>query len=139
MRTKIDPKILIALRKSRNWSQEELALTSGLSARTIQRIENEAEASHETKRAIAVAFGVAASDLGPRDETALRDAEKGRKAGVIGASLGYSCAFVAVTHSLFTGGINGFWAGVTLGVLGAVTGATCVAINWMYRRYARVV
>lgn len=41
----------------RGWSQEQLAEISGLSARTVQRVEEGAASSLDTRRALAVAFG----------------------------------------------------------------------------------
>jgi transcriptional regulator with XRE-family HTH domain len=51
------------LRLQRGWSQEQLAEVSGLSARTIQRIEKGQSASLETLKALAAAFGVEVSNL----------------------------------------------------------------------------
>lgn len=47
---------LKALRLERAWSQEQLAAVSGLSARTVQRLEQGGKASLETLRALAAAF-----------------------------------------------------------------------------------
>jgi len=41
----------------RGWSQEQLAEISGLSTRTVQRVEEGAPSSLDTRRALAVAFG----------------------------------------------------------------------------------
>lgn len=46
------------LRLQRGWSQEQLAEISGLSVRTIQRIENGRSASLETIKALAATFEV---------------------------------------------------------------------------------
>ena len=46
---KIDPEIIRHLREERAWSQEHLAAVTGLSLRTIQRVESEANASAETR------------------------------------------------------------------------------------------
>lgn len=46
------------LRDSRGWSQEHLAEVSGLSLRTIQRVESEGRASRETRLSLAAAFDV---------------------------------------------------------------------------------
>lgn len=50
-------------RQKRSWTQEQLAERAKLSARTVQRIECGAEASAETLRLIAEAFGIGAESL----------------------------------------------------------------------------
>jgi len=55
----ISNKILIALRKEKGWSQEQLAAISGLSGRTIQRIEKDGACSLESKMALAAALEIA--------------------------------------------------------------------------------
>lgn len=52
-----------ALRKQRAWTQEQLAQCSGLSVRTIQRIENGDPAGAETLQALAAVFEVPVQDL----------------------------------------------------------------------------
>jgi len=49
------------LREARNWSQEQLASASGLSLRTIQRVEADGTASRETRVCLAAALDVDAS------------------------------------------------------------------------------
>jgi len=51
------------LRVERGWSQEDLGDISGLSSRTIQRMESEGKASPESLMAIASVFSVSTSDL----------------------------------------------------------------------------
>lgn len=64
MEMKIDALKIRQLREARGWSQEHLAEVAGLSARTVQRIEAEGNASPESRMALAAALGVAAADLG---------------------------------------------------------------------------
>lgn len=52
------------LRSERGWSQEQLALASGLSLRTIQRVEAEGNAARETQVCIAATFAIALAELG---------------------------------------------------------------------------
>ncbi|WP_242111331.1 helix-turn-helix domain-containing protein [Luteimonas aquatica] len=54
----VDTALIKRLREERAWSQEHLAMVSGLSARTIQRLEAEGKASHESRLALAAAFGI---------------------------------------------------------------------------------
>ncbi len=60
---KINSELVKQLRSEKSWSQEELAIASGLNLRTVQRIESEATASLQSKKALASAFGVAVRDL----------------------------------------------------------------------------
>ncbi|MBR9883422.1 MAG: helix-turn-helix transcriptional regulator [Oceanospirillales bacterium] len=60
---KIDLELVKKLRADKAWSQEELAVAADLSLRTVQRIEKEGRASLESKKAIASAFGIKASNL----------------------------------------------------------------------------
>jgi transcriptional regulator with XRE-family HTH domain len=60
---KIDGVKVRVLREEKSWSQEHLASASGLSSRTIQRIESEGVGSPESRLALAAALGVPASAL----------------------------------------------------------------------------
>jgi transcriptional regulator with XRE-family HTH domain len=55
--------IVKKLRTNKNWSQEQLASFSGLSIRTIQRVESGQSASIETLKALASVFEVDISKL----------------------------------------------------------------------------
>ena len=55
---KINSALVLQLRHARSWSQEELATAAGLNLRTIQRIENEAAASLQSRKALASVFGI---------------------------------------------------------------------------------
>ncbi len=54
----IDSELVKKLRSDRSWSQEHLSLVSGLSLRTVQRVENEGKCSLDSKKAIASALDV---------------------------------------------------------------------------------
>jgi transcriptional regulator with XRE-family HTH domain len=58
MEMKVNTNLIKALREERAWSQEHLAMVAGLSARTVQRLEADGNASPESRMAIAAAFGV---------------------------------------------------------------------------------
>lgn len=62
---KVDPEIVRKLREERAWSQEHLAAVAGLSLRTVQRVESDANASAETRMSLATAFGVDLESLKP--------------------------------------------------------------------------
>ena len=68
--------IIQKLRVDKGWSQEELAAHSGLSVRTIQRIENGKRASLESLKCLAAVFETQVSDLveeNPMNETQTSD------------------------------------------------------------------
>lgn len=60
---KIDSKLIRTEREKRGWSQEHLANVTGLSLRTIQRIENAGSASFESATALASVLSVEVADL----------------------------------------------------------------------------
>lgn len=60
---KINGAVVRALREQKSWSQEHLANASGLSVRTVQRVEVESIASPETRLALAAALGVPVTDF----------------------------------------------------------------------------
>jgi len=60
---KINVDVVLTARKQKSWSQEELAIASGLNLRTIQRIESEASASLQSKKALASALDLDVHDL----------------------------------------------------------------------------
>lgn len=64
---KINAELVLELRTKKSWSQEELAIAAGVNLRTIQRIEKEASASLQSKKALASAFDIHISDLEPQE------------------------------------------------------------------------
>ena len=60
---KINAVTVIEARKKRSWSQDELAIASGLNLRTIQRIERESSASLQSRKALAAALDLDVQDL----------------------------------------------------------------------------
>ena len=65
----INRTLILALRKQRSWSQDELAVSSGLNLRTVQRIERSGVASIQSRKALAAAFNIDVSDLDFREES----------------------------------------------------------------------
>ena len=60
---KVNAELILKLRKARSWSQDELAIASGLNLRTIQRVEKHASASLQSKKALAAALDIDTRDL----------------------------------------------------------------------------
>jgi transcriptional regulator with XRE-family HTH domain len=68
---KIDGRKVLALRNERCWSQDHLAMTTGLSVRTIQRIEKGGSASLESMKALASVFEMTTPSLHITNNTSL--------------------------------------------------------------------
>jgi len=60
---KINVDLVLKARKQKAWSQDELAIACGLNLRTIQRIESEASASLQSRKALASALDLDIHDL----------------------------------------------------------------------------
>jgi transcriptional regulator with XRE-family HTH domain len=60
---KISPSAVRRLRTERGWSQEQLAVASGLSLRTVQRVESEGIASMGTAVSLAATYGIQLIEL----------------------------------------------------------------------------
>jgi len=60
---KISPVAVRRLRTERGWSQEQLAIASGLSLRTVQRVEAEGIASLGTATSLAATYQVKLTEL----------------------------------------------------------------------------
>jgi len=67
--------LISTLRKSKGWTQEFLAEESGLSVRTIQRLEAGDDASLETLRLVAEALSVSINELFERVEDKNKEKE----------------------------------------------------------------
>jgi DNA-binding XRE family transcriptional regulator len=59
----VSNKLVKLMREERGWSQEQLAAISGISERTVQRVEKDGKCSLESKMALASAFEVSPMDL----------------------------------------------------------------------------
>jgi transcriptional regulator with XRE-family HTH domain len=68
----INTQLVIALRKKRSWSQEELATACGLNLRTVQRIESDGVASLQSRKALAAAFDVEVDELDIKVEPVMK-------------------------------------------------------------------
>jgi transcriptional regulator with XRE-family HTH domain len=65
---KINRNLILALRKQRSWSQDELAVAAGLNLRTVQRIERSGSASLQSRKALAAAFSIDVNELESPEE-----------------------------------------------------------------------
>lgn len=72
---KIDAALIIKQRMLKGWTQEQLAAASGLSKRTIQRVENESTAAMETQKALAATFELDFAGLTMEEVTVMKKYE----------------------------------------------------------------
>ena len=72
---KVNAELILILREENSWSQDELAIASGLNLRTIQRIESEATISLQSKKAIASAFEIDVRDLDHKEQLTMKKYE----------------------------------------------------------------
>ena len=131
----INSELIKKQRKERTWSQDHLASVSGLSLRTIQRIEKEGKCSLDSKKALASVFEIDASELDFVDYSIqIMSINKGRLYGFFGAGIGILCSYSAITFSVINGSMHLGEAGVYYGVIGAVTGITCGLIGYFSKQ-----
>lgn len=74
----VNSQFIIEQRKSRAWSQQHLADVSGLSLRTVQRIENTGSGAPDSIKAVAMAFGLVPADLMQSDVTEFAPLERNK-------------------------------------------------------------
>ena len=147
MKPIFDPQNLINLRHSHHWTQEELSAASGVSTRTIQRIEREGGGSLETWKALAAAFDVDIKFFEIRRDYShysLSEIKLGR-AGLIFASVwsGLCCALLwgAVFMRMRAGhSLNELWPFVVLGLSLSLMCLVILMLGWRrFNRMARAI
>ena len=134
MEMKIDSEIVKDLRNQKSWSQEHLASVSGLSLRTIQRIENNGACSLESKKALASVFGVENAVLEVQASGIIKVEYNGNIYGYAGAFIGLTSAYIGITYSLVNHYISYGMAGIYYGAIGAVCGICCCIIGYMSKQ-----
>ena len=137
MEQMINKDLIKKLRNERSWSQDQLASISGLSLRTIQRVEREGTCSLESKKALAAAFEMNATNLEINTTVinTLASNNRDRKLGLAGAITGLVCAYIGITMSLSSGYITFGEAGVYYGAVGAFTGICCAIIGVLSNKH----
>ena len=147
MKPIFDPQNLINLRHSHHWTQEELSAASGVSTRTIQRIEREGGGSLETWKALAAAFDVDIKFFEIRRDYSpysLSEIKLGR-AGLIFASVwsGLCCALLwgAVFMRMRAGhSLNELWPFVVIGLSLSLMCLVILMLGWRrFNRMARAI
>ncbi|MGF1863751.1 helix-turn-helix domain-containing protein [Enterovibrio norvegicus] len=129
----INSEVLKSLRLNKSWSQEKLANASGLSLRTVQRVENTGTASLETKLALSSALEIKPEQLGVQSEQS-QNRSNTAIYGYLGAAIGLVSSYSGITLGLWQGNVSFGQAGLWYGVVGAFIGITCGAIGFLNRR-----
>lgn len=133
---KISRSVVRRLRTARGWSQEQLAIASGLSLRTIQRVEADGVASMATKVSLAATYGTQLDELDEADGRKTGPESQARHIGSLFAGIAImTCALIGESGRLpgFPTS-NGLAAiNILLGVIGAV-----LAVPALLRLVARL-
>jgi len=128
----IDTKTLREKRSQRHWSQSDLSEASGLSLRTVQRMETEGRCSIDSIQAIAAAFDLSV------DEFLISHQNIGIKRGVtmgfIGVAVGSLAAITSVLLGIQSEAGAFSNAGISFGIIGAIAGLSCAFIGAMSTR-----
>ncbi len=93
---------LVHLRRENLWTQEDLAAASGVSVRTIQRMERDGRGSVESWKAIAAAFEVTAESLLLKPSHVIENVkhqEGDMKRAITGAVLGCASGLLGCAYA----------------------------------------
>ena len=129
---KINTELVRELRTQHGLSQEALAEAAGLSARTVQRLENGKPASNESVMALAAVFDTDPASL---EDTSLeqgrlvRRLERGYRFGMAGILVGAACAILGIALDFVRGGVSATQAGLLLGAIGLATGLVSAVLG----------
>ena len=126
----VDSALIRRLRTEQGWSQEELAIASDLSTRTVQRVEADSTASRSTVQSIAAALEVSAHNIEKRPRTHAL----GARLGFGGVIVGTACAAVGIAVGVQSSDWSGYQAGISMGVVGLFSGLSCAFIGWASSR-----
>ena len=130
MKRTINTELVKRLRTERGWSQEELAIASDLSTRTVQRLETEGGGSANSIKSIASALEVNMHNLEEKPRTQLI----GVRWGYGGVIVGVACAILAIASNWITGDSSAYEVGVSMGVVGLIAGLSSAFVGWASAR-----
>ncbi|MGI9234678.1 MAG: helix-turn-helix domain-containing protein [Woeseiaceae bacterium] len=131
MKRTVNAVLVQRLRTEKGWSQEELAIASDLSTRTVQRIESDGSGSTNSVKSIASALEIDMHNLEKRPRTHLI----GVRWGYGGVIVGVTCATIAILAEWSYGDSSAFEAGISLGLVGLIAGLSSAFIGWASSRY----
>ena len=135
----VNPDFVRALRQERGWSQEQLAEVSGVSLRTIQRVERDGNCSLETRNALGAAFDRPGAELetGVDSERDLVTIKKQIRHATWGVCIGLGGAALFMILDYSFGGLPAKGLGIGLGLIGLGFGLSMSLLGGISRYYAR--
>lgn len=126
MKRTVNKDMVKRLRLQKAWSQEELAIASGLSARTVQRLETEGGGSVNSIQSLAAALEVNMHNLEEKPRTEL----VGVRWGYGGVIVGTACGVFGVVANWAGGDGSALETGAGLGLIGLLAGTSSALIGW---------
>jgi transcriptional regulator with XRE-family HTH domain len=126
MKRTINKELMKRLRSERGWSQEELAIASDLSARTVQRLEAECSGSINSIKSIASALEIEMHNLEEKPRTHLI----GVRWGYGGVIIGSASALIGIGSNWTAGDSSAYEVGISMGLVGLFAGVSCAFIGW---------
>lgn len=128
MSVTIDTAALRTKRSENHWSQADLCDASGLSLRTVQRMEKDGRCSIDSVQALGAAFNVPAEEfLVPPLRTGIK---RGLYLGYAGVALGALFATASIFLDLRNSAVTPDSAGISFGIVGAIAGISCALIGF---------
>ncbi|OUS39201.1 hypothetical protein A9R01_02280 ['Osedax' symbiont bacterium Rs2_46_30_T18] len=115
------------LRKERGWSQEQLSAISGLSTRTVQRIESSGDCSLDSTMALASAFEISPAELA--NQVAEKDAANPEFE--LSGVLGFLCLLIGLPIIFYSfTNTSGIWEIATVSIIdGLVLMLSCNSVG----------
>jgi hypothetical protein len=110
------------LREQKSWSQEHLASASGLSVRTVQRVEIESVASAERRLSLAAALDVPVADLMSPSPSARATVDDGPLPPLVANSRFHAVGATFMRKTLLALGVGIAFAFAVLVLLNALSG-----------------
>ncbi len=140
MEEMINSEMIKKLRKQRLWTQDQLASISGISLRTIQRIEKGGNCSLESIKSLASSFEVDAVSLEIKSENdfTVGTGGSGLLYGYSGVAFGTICACYGVTTSVLNGSLSLAESGIYFSCIGAICGLCCAVIGNVSNKFLSV-
>lgn len=134
---KISPSAVRHLRLSRGWSQDQLAMVSGVSLRTVQRVEAEGIASINTAVSLAATFEVKLIELQEGTSESYQKETKTQYSGAFFGIAVLTLAGLGESSRISSLPMTGFFAAMNIlcALIGIFLAAPAFLHSWQRREY----